>query len=260
MLQGRVCFITGASRGIGRGIALKLAEHGATLLIHATDDVRISEVLSSLPKTHNQQHQKIVGDFDRREGILDVANQVKQATNKLDLIIHNAGVLGVRSKIEDYPVEQFEKVMRINTKAPYVLTKELLPLLRNGENSSLIFISSRVGQKGLVPLKTFGAYSVSKFALEGLTWILAEELGEEQPKIRVNSVNPGGTRTEMRATCFPEEDPNTLPTPESITPLFIWLTRKDITIHGEQLNARNWLECNPADDIDWKQLKGAFKL
>jgi len=208
-LQGRVCFVTGASRGIGRAIALKLAENGATLLIHATTDVKITEVLSSLPTTHNQRHQKIVGDFDSREGILNVGNQVKQTTNKLDLIIHNAGTLGLRSKIEDYPVELFEKVMRINTKAPFVLTKALLPLLRNGENSSLVFVTSRVGQKGLVPLKTWGAYSISKFALDGLTWILAEELGEEQPKIRVNSVNPGGTRTEMRATAFPEVSQST---------------------------------------------------
>jgi len=255
MLAGRVCFITGSSRGIGNAVAMKLSEHGAEVIIHATDQKKLDAAFEALPRKHNQNHFKVIGDFNTREGVLSVCNQVKQYTAKLDIIIHNAAFFGERNTIENYGVEQFEKVMKINVKAPFMISKELLPLLRKGENASMIFVTSRVGQRGRVPLKTIGAYSVSKFALDGLTWILAEELAEEVPKIRVISVNPGGTRTEMRSVAQPQEDPTALPTAEAISPVFIWLCRKDINIHSEQLFARNWMNLNPESDIQWEKLK-----
>jgi len=111
-------------------------------------------------------------------------------------------------------------------------------LLKKSKNGSIINVSSTVGRKGRTH---WGAYSASKFGLESLTQILAEELKEFN--IRSNSVNPGGTRTEMRATAYPEEDPLSLPTPEEISPVFVYLASdQSIGVTGREFNAREWID------------------
>jgi NAD(P)-dependent dehydrogenase (short-subunit alcohol dehydrogenase family) len=104
----------------------------------------------------------------------------------------------------------------------------------------VVFISSSVGRRGRAE---WGGYAVSKFGVEGLTQAWADELKGEN--VRVNAVNPGGTRTQMRAAGYPQEDPLTLPTPEEIAPVFIWLARADTQITGESLDARDWIGRDP---------------
>ena len=160
---------------------------------------------------------------------------------KLDVLVHSAGILGPKIPLDSYPAEDWDEVIQVNLTAPFLLTQALLPLLRKGFHPSVTFISSGVGRVGRAE---WGAYAVSKFGVEGLTQVWADELQGEN--IRVNAVNPGGTRTQMRAAAYPEEDPKTLPTPEEISPVFVWLARSDTTINGQSLEARDWIGKDPA--------------
>ncbi|MFB3106076.1 MAG: YciK family oxidoreductase, partial [Pseudomonadales bacterium] len=156
---------------------------------------------------------------------------------RLDGIIHNASILGPKVPIAHYPAEQWQQVMQVNAYAPFLLTQALLPVLERSPSASIVMISSSVGRSGRA---YWGAYAVSKFALEGLTQVLADE-HEHAAKIRINSLNPGGTRTAMRRAAYPAEDPATLPTPEERLDLALYLmTDLSKGITGEQFDARNW--------------------
>jgi NAD(P)-dependent dehydrogenase (short-subunit alcohol dehydrogenase family) len=150
--------------------------------------------------------------------------------------VNNASILGLRKPIIDYDEDIWQETIHINLNAQFFVTKALLPLLMKTNNSSIINVSSSVGRRGK---GGWGAYAASKFGLEGLTQVLADEL---KSNVRVNSVNPGGTRTEMRAEAYPEEDPETLPTPDDIAPIFVYLASDDsISVTGEAFNARDWM-------------------
>jgi NAD(P)-dependent dehydrogenase (short-subunit alcohol dehydrogenase family) len=128
------------------------------------------------------------------------------------------------------------QVMQVNLNATFLLTKACLPLLRKAPDASVIFTSSSVGRKGRA---YWGAYAVSKFGVEGLAQVLADEL-ETNTNIRVNTINPGATQTAMRTSAFPGEDPSTLVKPEQIMPLYLYLMGTDGRhIHGQSLNAQD---------------------
>jgi NAD(P)-dependent dehydrogenase (short-subunit alcohol dehydrogenase family) len=239
LLIDRFCLVTGSSGGIGLGIARTLAAHGAIVTLHGRDEGGLGESLASVPEP--EKHQYIVADLATAEGRRTLADQFSRLSGKLDVLIHSAGILGPRISLGGYPEESWQAVLEINLTAPFLITQALLPLLRNGVKPSVIFISSGLGRTGR---GGWGAYAVSKFGVEGLTQIWAAELRQEG--IRVNAVNPGGTRTQMRATAYPQEDPLSLPTPEEIAPVFVWLARPDIQVSGESLEARDWLGRDPA--------------
>lgn len=155
----------------------------------------------------------------------------------LDVLVNNASILGKRARIEDVDFETWDEVIRINTSSLFYVTRPLIPALVKRGEGSIINVSSSVGRKGK---PNWGPYAVSKFGLEGFTQVLAEELRPHG--IRVNSVNPGGTRTQMRASAYPDEDPLTLPTPEDIAPVFVYLASdesKDMT--GLAYEARDYI-------------------
>ncbi|MEP3349328.1 MAG: SDR family NAD(P)-dependent oxidoreductase, partial [Marinomonas sp.] len=130
----------------------------------------------------------------------------------------------------------FEQVMRVKVTSQLLLTQALIPLLQKSEEASIIFTSSGVGRTAR---PNWGAYAVSKFATEAMMQLFAGELATSSPNIRANAINPGGTRTSMRAAAFPGEDPQTLPTPEDIMPLYLYLIGKDsLTINGQSINAQ----------------------
>ena len=137
----------------------------------------------------------------------------------LDGLVHNAGILGSRSPIQHHDVAEWQRVLHVNLTAPFILCRCLLPLLLQSGDASVIFTSSGVGRTGKA---YWGAYAVSKFGIEGLNQVLAEEMGGK-PSIRVNAVNPGPTRTAMRAAAYPAEDPLQLKTPEEILGVYLYL-------------------------------------
>jgi NAD(P)-dependent dehydrogenase (short-subunit alcohol dehydrogenase family) len=212
--KDRICLVTGSSRGIGLAVAKALAVQGARVILHGRDERRLEEHVIMLPDP--SRHGFICADLNLQDEIDKLVIEVGKRCLKLDVIIHCAGVLGPRSLLEDYPLQDWEQVIRVNLTAPFLITQKLLPLIRKAEHPTVIFVSSGVGVRGSA---NWGAYSVSKFGIEGLTQVWADELRDE--KIRVKAINPGRTRTRMRAQAYPDEDPLTLPTPEDIAPVFL---------------------------------------
>ena len=138
---------------------------------------------------------------------------------KLDGLVHAAALLGDRTPLEQYDVPTWCRVLHVNLTAPFILTQVLLPNLRKSNDASVIFVSSGVVKQSR---PFWGAYAVAKSGLESVRSMLSEEL-EGEANIRVNSVNPGRMRTAMRAAAYPAEDPNTVPTPESVSATFLYL-------------------------------------
>jgi len=239
LLAGRVCLITGSSRGIGLGIARVFAGNGAIVTLHGRDRATLRQTLASLPES--SKHNYVAAELNTSGGLETLVERFVRLHAKLDVLVHSAGILGPKTPLANYPEKDWDEVIRVNLTVPFLLTQALLPLLRKGDHPSVIFISSGVGRVGRAE---WGAYVVSKFGVEGLTQVWAPELQGEN--IRVNAVNPGGTRTRMRAVAYPEEDPKTLPTPEDISPVFVWLARADTQVNGQSLEARDWMGKDPA--------------
>lgn len=239
VLSNRICLITGSSRGIGLGVARVFAENGARVVLHGRDRNLLRQSLAELVEPQN--HSYIATALNTPEGAEALVTEFLRLHEKLDVLVHSAGILGPPMiPLAEYPVESWQEVLQLNLTTPFLVTQALLPALRKGDSPSVIFVSSGVGYRGRAG---WGAYSVSKFGVEGLNQVWADEL--EAASIRVNAVNPGGTRTRMRAAAYPQEDPKTLPTPEDIAPVFVWLARADTTVTGQSLEARDWIGRDP---------------
>jgi NAD(P)-dependent dehydrogenase (short-subunit alcohol dehydrogenase family) len=164
----------------------------------------------------------------------NIARKIEDEYNGLDGVLHSAGQLGEIAPFEEIAEAVFDELIQVNVKAQLMLTQALLPMLHTSDNGRIIFTSSTVGRVGRA---LWGGYAISKFATEGMMQVLADELKET--RIRVNAINPGATRTSMRAKARPEEDPNTLKTPLDIMPLYLYLmSEESCAINGECLSAQ----------------------
>jgi NAD(P)-dependent dehydrogenase (short-subunit alcohol dehydrogenase family) len=220
-LAGRVIAVTGASSGIGRVVALACARHGANVILIGRTARKLEAVHTEIEAAGGPEpiialldlEKALAGDYDQ------LAAAVLERYGRLDGLLHNAGLLGTLSPIEHYDVPTWCRVMHVNVTAAFALTQVLLPALKRSADASVVFTSSGVGRRARA---YWGAYAVSKFALEGLAQILSAEL-EGISAIRVNTLNPGRVRTMMRRTAYPAEDINTLPLPETVTGPYIAL-------------------------------------
>lgn len=233
-LAGRTSLVTGSSRGIGLAVARAFAAQGANVILHGRDRSALQRAHDGLP---GQGHAWYPADLAVEEGLEHLAAEVGRNHPALDVLVHAAGVLGPRVALADYPPGEWERVLRVNLTAPFLLTRALLPALRRGESPSVVFVSSGAGRRGKA---RWGAYAVSKFGVEGLSQVWADELREAG--IRVNAVDPGATRTAMRARAYPDEDPQSLPAPEDIVPVFVELAGRDFHAAGESLQARAYTD------------------
>ena len=234
-LKDKNVLITGGSKGIGKGLSKVFLSEGANVIICARNHEILDQAVDELENLGNiKGFSTNIAKLDDVKSLYDcVSNEFKH----LDILINNASILGIKSKILDFPEDVWDSVIQINLNSQFYVIKAFLPLLEKSENSSIINVSSSVGRKGKAD---WGAYAASKFGLEGLTQVLADEL--KDTNIRINSVNPGGTRTQMRADAYPDEDPDTLPTPEDISSVFVYLASDaSIDINGQQFNARDYL-------------------
>ena len=219
LLKDRIPLGPGANRGIGAALANGAAAPRATVILQGRDAAALDQVCQEILASGGQA-ETLVLDLEQADAAAyaAVAERLRQRHGRLDGLVHNAGLLGPRVLLEETPAAALAQVLQVNVQAGFALTQALLPLLRAAGEASLIFTSSSVGRKGRAG---WGAYSVSKFATEGLMQVWAEELAEDG--IRVNSVNPGGTRTAMRAAAYPEEDPARVPAAEAILPVYLYL-------------------------------------
>ena len=217
----RVVLVTGAGDGIGRAVALALADAGATVVLLGRTQNKLEEVYDEILKRGGTKPAMVPvnlevatpAHFEELAGMLD------KEFGRLDGLLHNASVLGDITPLDNYGYSTWDSVMQVNVNAAFYLTRAMLPLIRSDSAASVLFTSSSVGRVGRA---FWGAYAVSKFATEGLMQVMADEL-ENTSKIRVNTINPGGTRTRMRAQAYPGEDANTLRTPEDIVPAYLYL-------------------------------------
>ena len=140
-----------------------------------------------------------------------------------------------KKALEQYSYESWKNVLKVNLDASFLLTKNLIPLIKKSDNGSIIFTSSGVGRKGRA---YWGAYSISKFATEAMMQILSEEL-QNTSSIRVNCINPGAVRTKMRESAYPAEDPSKNPTAEMVMKLYLYLmSDMSLGINGQSLDAQ----------------------
>lgn len=236
LLRDRVILITGAGAGIGRTMAVSFAAHGATVGLLGRTLKKLENVYDEIVAAGYPRPSLAPMDLAKAGGpeYFALAESIDKEFGRLDGLVHNAGILGHPAPIEHYDVKTWTEVMHVNLTVPFVMTQTLLPLLRKSKDAAIIFTSSGVGRKGRA---YWGAYAVSKFGTEGLSQTLADEL--ESDGIRVNCINPGGTRTSMRAAAYPGEDPNILPTPEQIMPAYLYLSGPDSQgVSGQSLDAQ----------------------
>ena len=239
LLAGRCVLVTGAGDGIGRAAALAYARHGANVVLLGRTRAKLEAVFDQIAKETATRPTIVPADLQHlgEDSASALREGIERDYGRLDGILHNASLLGPRNPIEHYPATDWHAVMQVNVNAAFLLTRALLPLLNQSQDASIILTSSGVGRRGRA---YWGAYAVSKFATEGLMEVLADECAHAG-RIRVNSLNPGGTRTAMRAAAYPSEDPATLPTPESHMPLYLYLMGPDSKgVKGQRFDAKAW--------------------
>ena len=224
-LHDRVILITGASDGIGKAVAQAATAHGARVILHGRNVRKLEAVYDSIVAAKQPRPSILPLDFEKAgpEEYDKLVGALEQEFGRLDGLLHNAGMLGERAPIEHHDVAKWMRTMHVNVNAPFILTRCCLPLLKRSGDPSIVFTSSGVVTR---PRPFWGAYLVSKWASDGLMQMLAEEL-ETKPAIRVNSINPGRARTNMRLQAYPAEDRSALPAPEALVAPYLFLLGPD---------------------------------
>lgn len=235
LLKDKVILVTGASDGIGRVAAMTYARYGATLILHGRNAEKLENVANEIEAQTAVKPEIVVLDLmtANETDYHRLKDVIMQRFDRLDGILHNAGILGHRVALLDYPIATFDEVMKVNVREPLLLTQILLPVLQQSQNASVIFTSSGVGRS---VREQWGAYSLSKIVIEAISQLCALE---NTSSIRFNCINPGATRTAMRAAAFPDENPLQLATAEQIMATYLYLIGDDsLSICGKSLDAQ----------------------
>lgn len=221
LLEQRVILVTGASDGIGKAAAISYAQHGATVILLGRNSAKLEAVYDEIENQGLAQPAIYALDLESAQpaDYEQLGASLEPEFSHLDGLLHNASLLGERRLLEQTNPASWQQLMQVNVNAPFMLTRALMPLLRQAKHASIIFTSSSVGRKGRA---YWGGYAVSKFATEGMMEVLADEL-ENVSNIRVNSLNPGATNTAMRRAAYPAEEPGTNPAPDAIMPAYLYL-------------------------------------
>ena len=228
----KTILITGSSDGIGKALALEFSKLGANIILLGRNSDKLDRVYDQLDQSHpSQKHLILEADLAllSNESAQEILVAISQEFEALDGIIHNAAILGTMSSLVDYDLSTWDTVMKVNLRAPFILSKTLKVMLEGALMPRLIFTSSGVANVG----KGFwGAYSVSKFGIKGLAEIFADEL-ETTSKIKVFNFDPGKTRTNIRASAYPAEDPRTLKSANDLVTCYLWFFSSDSS-HAEK--------------------------
>ena len=232
-LTGRIALVTGASRGIGYFTALELAKAGAHVIACARTVGGLEELDDAIQAAGGSA-TLVPFDLADMNAIDGLGASINERWGKLDILVANAGVLGVISPIGHIEAKVFEKVMTINVTSTWRLIRSVEPLLIKSDAGRAILLSSGVAHS----CRPFwSAYSASKAAVEALGRTWAAET--QKTALRINCVNPGATRTAMRAQAVPGEDPSTLPTPSDVAKTLLSLLAPEQTETGKLFSVRD---------------------
>jgi NAD(P)-dependent dehydrogenase (short-subunit alcohol dehydrogenase family) len=232
-LSDKVTLITGASQGLGRALALAFAREGARVVVNARSEESVRPIAGEVEDA-SAEVLAVAADVSKGADVERLVGESVEHFGKIDVLVNNAGLLGPRVAIEDYPEDEWRRIIDANLTGPFLVSRAAIPYLSDG--ASIINVVSGVSVEGRAE---WGAYSVSKFGMEGLNQILAAELAERG--VRVNAVDPGGMRTDMRAAAYPEEDPQTRITPEENTAVFLYLASDESEgVTGERFKAQEF--------------------
>jgi NAD(P)-dependent dehydrogenase (short-subunit alcohol dehydrogenase family) len=246
---GARVMVTGGGRGIGRALCIIWTDLGADVLTVARTSRDLDET-ATLCKGPGTLHCAVV-DVTAVDEVEQFFSEAPHQHRGLDCLVNNAAVLGPRTQLENVTFDAWKQTVHTNIDSVFLVSTAALPHLRNGRKNlhgvrSIINLSSSVGRKGRA---TWGPYAVSKFGVEGLTEVLADELRSEG--IVSVSMNPGGTATPMRSAAYPDEDPNTLPTALQVARSIVLLAdRLRLDESGNKYNARDIMPLVHGDKVD----------
>ncbi|MDO5652032.1 MAG: YciK family oxidoreductase [Moraxella sp.] len=220
-LQDKIILVTGAGDGIGKVTALTYARLGATVLLLGKTQNKLETVYDEIEALGLPTAAILPMDLAKASfaQMNELGGLIQKEFGRLDGILHNAAILGALTPLEMYDPITFAEVIQVNMTAPFMLTQALFGLLQAAPSASVVFTSSSVGAK---PRAFWGAYALSKQGLEGMSEIFTQETCNHTT-LRFNVINPGATRTNMRAHAFAGEDPMTLKTPNEIMATYVYL-------------------------------------
>jgi NAD(P)-dependent dehydrogenase (short-subunit alcohol dehydrogenase family) len=239
LLRGRIALVTGATRGIGRAIALGYAKAGAHVIAAGRTQGALEALDDEVFKATGEHATLCPIDLRNPDGVDPLGQAINDRWGKLDILVGAAGLLGALTPVGHLDPKAWEQIIAVNLTANWRLIRSMDPLLRASEAGRAIFLSSGVAQK---PRAFWGGYAASKAGLEALVATYADEM--ETTKVRALCVNPGAMRTKMRAGAYPGEDPQTLPAPEEIVPLMVELGRADRE-PPPYVSYRDWAAARP---------------
>ena len=234
-LSGRIALVTGASRGIGAAVARRFAAEGAHVVAVARTVGGLEELDDAI-KASGGTATLVPLDLTDFDAIDRMGQALYERFGRLDVLVGNAALLGTLSPVGHIEPKVFERVLAVNVTANWRLIRSFDPLLRRSTAGRAIFVTSGVTRR---TIPYWGAYAATKAAMETLVRIYAAEVAHTA--VKVNLINPGPTRTRMRADAFPGENPDTLPPPDTIAAAFVPLAEESCTLHGEWLAADEWL-------------------
>lgn len=232
-LKDKVVLITGGSRGIGRAVAERFAAEGCKVAICARSEGELFGTAKAIEEAGGVV-RPFRADISVRRDVQRMVAQTVSDWGAIDFLVNNASVLGPSEPIATYPPEAWEEVIRINVNGTFNVTQAVVRTMIPRRAGIVLSVTSSVGRLGRA---TWGAYSVSKFALEGMMQTLAEEVAPFN--LRVVTLNPGGTRTKMRAAAYPKEDPARLQDPARVAKAILFLATTaaaDPALHGKSLD------------------------
>jgi NAD(P)-dependent dehydrogenase (short-subunit alcohol dehydrogenase family) len=231
-LEGRLALITGANRGIGLAIAKAYVAEGARCVLAGRNAAALEKTAKEIGAAG-----VLPMDLDKPDSIRAATKSFAASHPKLDILVANAAVLGARKPIAEDTLDSWVHTFQANVHANLLLLQGLDALLKKSDAGRIVMLSTGVAR---LPKAGAGSYAVTKAALEMMSLIYAQEVAATP--IKLNIVNPGPTRTAMRAQVMPKEDPMTLKTPEDIAPLFVELASPAFMKSGEWYNADNWFK------------------
>ncbi len=237
LLSDRIILVTGAGDGIGRAAAKGFASKGATVILLGRTLSKLEAVYDEIEAAGGPQPAIYPLNFEGASwpDYQNMADKLYETFGCLDGVLHNAGILGKITPLQSYNPQLWQEVMHVNFNGPVMMLQALIPLLQASQDASVVLTSSSVGRQGRA---FWGAYACSKFALEGFSQVMSQEL-ENISAVRVNTLNPGATRTQMRAVAYPGENPANLRTPEEILPTYYYLMGPDSRgFTGQQFDAQ----------------------